>query len=171
MVNTKIFRTFVQNKTYMKKILLLLLSITLLSLTSFSQTIDTLVIKGEQYKRSQNGIFSGEALTVPIPTSKYVVIPPDNVKDSLMYETGKSLIEYQNTHLGGKLLTIAGGIGIIVASSITNNKEDKEYVTIISSVISLAGVGVSELIAPLNIRKSGKLLSFKFKKKKKGVEK
>ena len=40
----------------MKKILLLLLSITLLSLTSFSQTVDTLVIKGGQYNRSQNGI-------------------------------------------------------------------------------------------------------------------
>lgn len=83
----------------MKKILLLL-TITLLSLTSFSQTIDTLVIKGEQYKRSQNGIFSGEAVAWHcIPTSKYVVIPPDNVKDSLMYESGKNLIEYQKTHL------------------------------------------------------------------------
>lgn len=93
----------------MKKILLLL-SITLLSLTSFSQTIDTLVIKGEQYKRSQNGIFSGEALTVPIPTSKYVVIPPDNVKDSLMYETGKSLIEYQKTCYGVVLFFLGVGL-------------------------------------------------------------
>ena len=152
----------------MKKILLLL-TITLLSLTSFSQTIDTLVIKGEQYKRSQNGIFSGEALTVPIPTSKYVVIPPDNIKDSLMYESGKNLIEYQKTHLAGKLLTILGGVGIIVASSITNDKEDKEYMTIISSVIALTGVGVSEFIAPISIKKAGKLLSFKFKKKKKRV--
>lgn len=57
-----------------------------------------------------------------------------------MYESGKNLIEYQKTHLAGKLLTILGGVGIIVASSITNDKEDKEYMTIISSVIALKNI-------------------------------